>query len=113
MAQKIAELASARAALAAGMEREAELLASPQLLLDHPELQWERAARQEALPRLGVAQSLFVQDRRLTDFRYVVPSWVFIANCSSNTAIIACSGCIQRHRTCMLIDVLHALAVAM
>ena len=69
MAHKIAELLTARAELAAEMEKEAELLASPQLLSDHPELRWERAASQGAVPRLGVAQRLFVQDRRLSDFR--------------------------------------------
>ena len=69
-AQKIAELTTARAELAAAMEQEAELLASPDLLHNHPELNWERAAKEEeAIPRLGAAQRLFIQDRRLTDFR--------------------------------------------
>ena len=59
----------ARAALAAEMQKEEGLLASHDLLLNHPELAWERGASQHIMPRLGIAQSLFVPDKRLSDFR--------------------------------------------
>ena len=64
VAQKIAELSAARADMDAHIESQKQLLASPELLQDHPELKWD------ALPRLGVAQKLFAKDRKLADFRY-------------------------------------------
>lgn len=53
------------------MDSQAHLLASPDLLINHPELMWETSAAQAAVPCLGVAQKLFTNDRKLTDFRYV------------------------------------------
>ena len=53
----------------AQVETQKQLLASPELLQNHPELLWEQIADQDTLPKLGVAQSLFVKNRRLSDFR--------------------------------------------
>lgn len=53
----------------AQMDTQKQLLASSELLQNHPELKWEQVADQDTLPKLGVAQSLYVKDRRLSDFR--------------------------------------------
>ncbi|KAL0051562.1 hypothetical protein WJX82_009818 [Trebouxia sp. C0006] len=64
----IAELTAAKAALALGMEAQAQLLASSELLDDHPELHWDKVAA-SASPQLGVAKSLLVRDRKFSHFR--------------------------------------------
>ena len=69
-AEKIAQLASEQAELAARMDTDRELLASLELLQNHPELEFERTASQGALPLLGAAQRL-LKNLRLTDFGHV------------------------------------------
>ena len=59
------------ALLATQMEEQAQLLAFPDLLHNHPELRWEQAAAGSG-PSLGTAKELFVRDRKLTDFRWVL-----------------------------------------
>ena len=68
VAAKIAEWKSAQAVVATNMEANRQLLASPELVKNHPELEWERVASQGATPKLGSAQGL-LKDLRLTDFR--------------------------------------------
>lgn len=51
------------------LESQAQLLASPELSLNHPELKWEYSAAEGGPPLLGVAQGLFAKDRTLADFR--------------------------------------------
>lgn len=70
-AQKIAELEGARNEVVAQIEASEQLLASPELLQDHPELGWERSAGQGFAPKLGAAHKLF-KDLSLTDFRHAV-----------------------------------------
>ena len=72
VANKIAELMAAKADTDAQMNTQQQLLASAGLLQNHPELKWEQVADQNTSPKLGVAQSLFVKDRRLSDFRCVI-----------------------------------------
>lgn len=57
-----------KAALASLMEAQEQLLASPELLQNHPELQWDRVSAGN-LPKLGAAKQLFSGDRRFADFR--------------------------------------------
>lgn len=57
-AEKVAQLKTAQAEVAARMSADRELLASPDLLQNHPELEFERIASQGALPLLGAAQRL-------------------------------------------------------
>ena len=66
----IAELTTAKAALALEMEAQARLLASSELLDDHPELHWDQLAA-SATPQLGAAKSLLVRDRKFSHFRCV------------------------------------------
>ena len=68
----IAALQEEKAQLAAQMEVQAQLLVSPELLQNHSELYWEQAAAAGNGRRLGTARELFVRDRRLTDFRWVM-----------------------------------------
>lgn len=68
-AQKIGKLEVARSQVVAQMEASQELLASPELLHNHPELEWERAASQGSTPKLGAAHKL-LKDLRLADFRH-------------------------------------------
>lgn len=53
------------------METNVQLLASPDLLLDHPELHWERSAAAGAPPRLSVAGKLFDSSKKVDNFRFV------------------------------------------
>lgn len=69
--KSITTLLTEKAQLAAQMEVQAQLLASPDLLQNHPELSWEQAAAAGDGPSLGTARELFVRDRKLTDFRWV------------------------------------------
>ena len=71
--ENIAALLAEKAQLATQMEVQAQLLASPDLLHNHPELRWEQAAA-GSVPSLGTAKELFVKDRKLTDFRWVLVS---------------------------------------
>lgn len=64
----IAALQTEKAQLAAQMEVQAQLLAPPDLMQNHPELHWEQAAAGNG-PIFGTARELFVRDRKLTDFR--------------------------------------------
>ncbi len=64
----IAALLSKKAALASTMDAQAQLLASPELLQNHPELQYERESHGN-MPKLGAARELFAKDMRLSDFR--------------------------------------------
>ena len=54
------------------MELQAQLLASPELLQNHPELRWEQAAAAGNGSSLGSARELFARDRKLADFRWVM-----------------------------------------
>lgn len=67
----IAAIVAEKAQLATRMEAQAQLLAAPDLLQNRPELRWEQAAAGSG-PSLGSAKELFVRDRKLTDFRWVV-----------------------------------------
>lgn len=69
VSQKVIELTAARAALSSVMDTQAQLLASPDLVLDHPELKWETVAATTTAPLLGVVQKLFAGDRKLGNFR--------------------------------------------
>ena len=69
--ESITTLLEEKAQLAAKMEVQAQLLASPELLQNHPELQLEQAAAAGSGPCLGIAKELFVSNRQLTDFRRV------------------------------------------
>lgn len=82
MEKTIAELTAAKAALALGMEAQAQLLASSELLDDHPELHWDKVAA-SASPQLGAAKSLLVRDRKFSHFRCVhcktcQHSWLYV-----------------------------------
>ena len=70
-AKKIAELKTRQADLVAKMDADRELLASPELQQNHPELSWERAASRGAIPKLGAAQGL-LKELRLADFWYAM-----------------------------------------
>lgn len=67
--ESITSLLAKKAALASIMEAQAQLLASPELLQNHPELHWEKVSDSN-MPRLGIAKELLVRDRRLTDFKW-------------------------------------------
>lgn len=65
------------------MDTQTQMLASPDLLSDHPELKWEIRAAAQA-PSLGVAQQLYIKDRKLTDFRLVEPAaYTVVTGCDS------------------------------
>ncbi len=68
---RITALLAEKAALANTMEVHAQLLASPELLQNHPELQWEKVSDGN-MPRLGVAAELLARNTRLSDFRWAV-----------------------------------------
>ena len=85
VANQIAELSIARADMDIGIETQKQLLSSPELLQHHPELTWEKAASQQTVHRLGVAQSLFVKDRKVADFRHV--------SSTSLMSLNSCSAC--------------------
>ena len=76
----IAALLTEKTQLAARVEAQAQLLASPDLLQNHPELRWEHAAAGSG-PSLGTAKELFVRDRKLTDFRWVLVSGLLVTPC--------------------------------
>ena len=59
--QGIAALLAEKAQLASQMELQAQLLASPELLQNHPELRWEQAAAAGNGSSLGSARELFCQ----------------------------------------------------
>lgn len=69
VSQKVVELAAAKAKLKSILDTDSQLLTSPELVLDHPELKWEIPAAEVATPLLGTAQRLFASDRKLNDFR--------------------------------------------
>lgn len=58
VSQAIVEFIAARAAINTLIDSQTQLLASPDLLLNHPELKWEIDAAEELPHLLGVAQSL-------------------------------------------------------
>ena len=67
--QEIAAILAEKAQLATRMEAQAQLLAAPDLLQNHPELLWEQAAAGSG-PCLGAAKELFMRERKLTDFKW-------------------------------------------
>ncbi len=66
---RITALLAEKTALANTMEANAQLLASPELLQNHPELQWKKVPDGN-MPRLGVAGELLARNKRLSDFRW-------------------------------------------
>ncbi|KAL3146450.1 hypothetical protein ABBQ32_003125 [Trebouxia sp. C0010 RCD-2024] len=64
--EDIAAILVEKAQLGARMEAQAQLLASPDLLQNHPKLRWEQAAAGSG-PILGTAKELFARDKKLTD----------------------------------------------
>ena len=67
----VTALLAEKAALANTTEVHAQLLASPELLQNHPELHWEKVP-DDNMPRLGVAANLLARIKRLSDFRWAV-----------------------------------------
>ena len=63
----IAAILTAKAELSKTVQAETELLARPELVHKHPELQWEQAGHGK-LPKLGLAKQLFARDMKLSDF---------------------------------------------
>ena len=89
-AEKVARLKTAQAEVAARMSADRELLASPDLLQNHPELDFERVASQGALPLLGAAQRL-LKNLQLSDFRhaaYSLANNVMSTMCSLSTVVV-------------------------
>ena len=68
---RVTALLAEKAALANTTEVHAQLLASPELLQNHPELHWEQV-QDGNMPRLGVAAELLARNKRLSDFRCVL-----------------------------------------
>ena len=75
----IAELTTA---LALGLEVQTQLVASPELLDDHPELHWDKLAA-SANAQLGAAKSLLVRDRKFSHFRCV--------HCKTHASMTGCT----------------------
>lgn len=89
LAKRIAQLLTARADMDISIETQKQLLPSPELLQHYPELTWERAASQQTVQRLGIAQKLFVKDRKMADFRHVSSASVMLLNsCDTCTDFI-------------------------
>ena len=85
-AEKVAQLKTAQAEVAARMSADRELLASPDLLQNHPELEFERVASQGALPLLGAAQRL-LKNLQLSDFRHAANSYACQAVATNKTNV--------------------------
>lgn len=66
---KVEKLSKEQKDLSDTLEAHAQLLASAELLSDHPELRWEQAASNVKLPQLGIAKSLFAKDKKLSQFK--------------------------------------------